>query len=67
MNMSECPRHISEVDAAGDPRVLIDVVRVVIVNKIVPKCLTKDGPRKHCQSDAGADGLPTQASPVESA
>ena len=25
MNMSECPGDVSEVDAAGDPRVLIDV------------------------------------------
>ena len=48
--MSECPGDVREVDAAGDPRVLIDVGRIVVVNEIVPECLTKDGPRKDCQS-----------------
>ena len=57
--MSECPADVREVDAAGDPSVLIDVTRIVVVNEIVPECLTKNGPRKHCQSNADADGLPT--------
>ena len=59
MDMSECPADVREVDAAGDPSVLIDVTRIVVVNEIVPECLTKNGPRKHCQSNADADGLPT--------
>jgi len=59
MNMSECPNDVREVDAAGDPSVLIDVARIVVVNEIVPDCLNKDGPRKDCQTNADADGLPT--------
>jgi len=45
MDVSECPGDVGEADAAGDPGVLIDVARIVIVNEIVPDCLTKDGPR----------------------
>ena len=44
--MSKCPGDVGEVDAAGDPRVLIDVTRIVVVNEIVPERLTKNGPRK---------------------
>ena len=57
--MSECPGDVREVDAAGDPGVLIDIGRIVVVNEIVPDCLNKDGPRKDCQTNADADGLPT--------
>ena len=67
MNMSECPSNISEIDAAGDPRVLIDVLGIVIVNEIVPECLTKNAPRKQCQSEADADGHPTEAWSLETA
>jgi len=42
--MSECPRKVREVDAAGDPSVLIDVAGIVVVNEIVADCLTEDGP-----------------------
>jgi hypothetical protein len=64
--MRKCPGDVSEVDAAGDSRVLIDVLRIVVVNEIVPECLTKNRPRKSCQSNADADSFPTQASLVES-
>ena len=57
--MSERPSDVREVNTAGDPSVLIDVAWIVVVNEIVPDCLTKNGPRKHCQSNADADGLPT--------
>ena len=59
VNMSECPGDVREVNAAGDPGVLIDIGRIVVVNEIVPDCLNKDGPRKDCQTNADADGLPT--------
>jgi hypothetical protein len=59
VNMSKCPSDVSEVNAAGDPGILIDVGRIVVVNEIVPECLTKNGPRDHCQSNADADDLPT--------
>ena len=45
MDMRKCPGDVGEVDAAGDSRVLVDVVRIVVVNEIVPECLTEDGPR----------------------
>jgi len=41
MNMSECPSDVREVNAAGDPGVLIDVARIVVVNEIVPERLCK--------------------------
>ena len=45
VNMSECPGDVREVNAAGDPGVLIDVARIVIVNEIVPERLSKNDPR----------------------
>jgi hypothetical protein len=45
MNMSECPGDVRNVNAANDPRVLIDVVRIVVINEIVPERLNKDSPR----------------------
>ncbi len=66
MNMSECPRHISEVDAIGDPRVLIDVMGIIVVNEVVAERLTKNNPGKHCQKDAKADNYPVTASFGES-
>ena len=52
MDMGECPGDVGEVNAAGDPRILIDVARIVVVNEIVPKRLTKNSPRKHDKSKA---------------
>lgn len=66
VDMSERPGDIREVDAACDRRVLIDVVRIVVINEIVPEGLTKNAPRKHCQSNADPDGLPTLGSLLES-
>jgi len=45
MNMSECPRKVREVDAAGDRSVLIHVAGIVVVNEVVPERLNKNGPR----------------------
>jgi hypothetical protein len=59
MNMSECPSDVREVNATRDSGVLIDVARIVVVNEIVPDCLTKNRPRKSCQSNADADSFPT--------
>ena len=58
MDMREWPGDVGEVDAARDRRVLIDVARIVVINEIVPECLTKNAPRKHCQSYANAGGQP---------
>ena len=45
MDMRKRPGDVGEVGAAGDPRVLIDVARVVVVNEIEPESLSKDDPR----------------------
>ena len=45
MDMRKRPGDVGDADAAGDPRVLIDVARIVVINEIVPECLTKDDPR----------------------
>jgi hypothetical protein len=44
MNVSECPTDVGEGNAAGDPGVLIDVARIVVINEIEPQCLIKDRP-----------------------
>jgi len=43
--MRKRPGEVGEVDSTGDYRVLINVAWVVVVNEIVPECLTKDDPR----------------------
>ena len=45
MDMRKRPGDIREVDAAGDPSVLIDVTRIAVVNEIAMKRLNKDSPR----------------------
>jgi len=45
MDMRKRPGDAREVDTAGDPSVLIDVTRIVVVNEIVPERLTKNSPR----------------------
>ena len=45
MDMRKRPGDVREVDAAGDPSILIDVTRIVVVNEIVPERLNKDSPR----------------------
>jgi hypothetical protein len=66
MNMGECPNDVRKVDTAGDPGVLIDVARIVVVDEIVPERLTKNGPRYDEETDAHANGHPRWVSPVES-
>ena len=44
MDMRKCPGDVGEVDAAGDSCVLVDVVRIVVVNEIVPECLAENEP-----------------------
>ena len=58
MDMRECPGDVAEIDAAGDRRVLIDVARIVVVNEIVPDCLTKNGPCQDEETYANAGGHP---------
>ena len=48
MNVGESPRNPAEAKAAGYFAIFIDVARVIVVDKIVPKRLAKDNPCKHC-------------------
>ncbi|MGC2627179.1 MAG: hypothetical protein WA269_10105 [Candidatus Udaeobacter sp.] len=45
MGMRKRPGDVGDADPASDPGVLIDVARIVVVNKIEPECLPKDDPR----------------------
>jgi len=45
MDMRKRPGDVGDADPARDPGVLIDVVRIVVINEIEPECLTKDDPR----------------------
>jgi hypothetical protein len=67
MNMCKGPGKISEADAARDPRILIDVVRIIIVNEIVPDCLSEHGQCQDHETDANESSRPTSALNAESA
>jgi hypothetical protein len=58
--MSECPSDVREVNAAGDPSVLIDVGRIVVVNEIVTECLCKHHPRNYYKGHAESDECATR-------
>lgn len=58
MDMRKRPGDVGDADATRDPRVLINVTRIVVVNEIVPECLTKDDPRQDEETDANAGGHP---------
>ena len=47
MNMSERPGNGAEVEAACYFYVFINVTRIIVVDKVLPKGLAKDNPRKH--------------------
>ena len=58
MNMSECPNDVRDVDAAGDPSVLIDVTRIVVVDEIEAKSLCKYGACDYRKTGADSDECP---------
>ena len=60
MNMSECPGNTGDVKAAGYLGILINVTRIIIVNEVVSKRLTKDNPCKHRKKDRNADNHPAK-------
>jgi len=64
--MSECPSDVRDVNAARDSGVLIDIARIIVINEIIPECLTKNGPRYDEETNAHADVHPRRVSPVES-
>jgi hypothetical protein len=61
MNMGERPDNTGDVKAAGYLGILINVMRVIIVNEVMPERLPKHGPCKHYKTDADADKYPVAA------
>src|SRR4029450_220541 len=60
MDMRKCPGDVGQVDAAGDSRVLIDVVRIVVVNEIVAERLCKHHPCNNCKAHADSGECPAR-------
>jgi len=58
MDMRKRPGDIREVDAAGDPSVLIDVTRIVVVDEIEAKSLCKYGACDYRKTGADSDECP---------
>jgi len=61
MDVSEGPDNPAEAKTAGYSGVFIDVARIIIVNEIVPQCLTKNDPGKRCETNANAHSSPLAA------
>jgi hypothetical protein len=55
MNMGECPDNAGGVKAACYLGIFINVARIIIINEVVPKSLTKNNAREHRETDANAD------------
>src|SRR5438477_12038919 len=66
MNMGECPGNAGGVKAFSYPGILIYVLRIVVVNEIMPQCLAKNGPGKQRKTDANAENNPTAGRSVSS-
>ena len=60
MYVGECPCNIGETDAAGYPRILIDVLRIVVVNEIAAERLCKHHPCNNCKAHADSGECPAQ-------
>ena len=58
--MAECPAKIVKADAAGDPGILINVTRVIVVNEIVAERLRKHRPCNYCKAHADSDECPVR-------
>ena len=58
MNMAKCPGNAADAEAACYLRIFVDVVRVIIVDEIVPERLAENQPRKDGDTDANADRQP---------
>ena len=58
MDMGKSPRDIREVDAAGDPSILIDVTRIVVVNEIEAQSLCKHDACDYRETRADSDDVP---------
>ncbi len=61
MNVRECPGNAGGVKTACYLGIFIDVTRIVIVNEVMPKSLTKNNARKQRKTDANAGRQPAAA------
>ena len=66
MNMRKSPRNTAEAKTVGDPGVLINVTRIIVVDELVPERLPKNCPGKHGQGNANAGNKPAAAGFAES-
>ena len=55
MDVRECPRDTRHTQSAGYVRVFIDIMRVVVVNEVVPQRLAENTPREQRQADANPE------------
>src|SRR5438270_13003633 len=55
MNVGKGPGNTADVEAISYVGIFVDVTRVIVVNEVVSKRLTKDNRGKHCETDANAD------------
>ena len=60
MNVAECPANIVKADAAGDPGILVNVSRIIVVNEIVSERLCEHHPCNYRKAAAHADECPAR-------
>ena len=56
--MTECPGNTVDAKTTCYFRVLINVMRIIVINEVVPERLAKNKPCQARQSDADAEGKP---------
>jgi len=61
MDVRERPGNAGGVKTACYVGIFIDVTRIIIINEVVPKSLTKNNACKHRKTDANADRQPAAA------
>ena len=57
--MTECPGNTADAKTTCYFRVLINVMRIIVINEVVPERLAKNKPCQARQNDADPDGKPT--------
>lgn len=57
--MCKCPGNTGDVKTACYFGVLINVTRIIVINEVVPKGLTKDNPDEREKADADEEIDPT--------
>ena len=58
VNMCKCPGNTADAKTTCYFRVLINVMRIIVINEVVPERLAKNKPCQARQSDADGDAKP---------